>query len=105
MMLSVLIKRIFCVRVTYYLSVQHNYGQKISIISRDLADRNLLRPLFVIEYFLVHETKHIYQHIQIVKYKEGKNDVGNQYIVKRIKENENYEQSVDKDGNENRICM
>lgn len=29
-----------------------------------------------------------------------KNDVGNHYIEKRIKENENYEQSVDNEGNE-----
>ena len=47
------------------------------------------KDLFVIEYFLIHETRHIYQHNQIVKYKECKNDVGNQYIEKLIKENEN----------------
>ena len=57
--------------------------------------------IFEIEYFLLHEMRHIYQHIQIAKYKDGKNDVGSQYIEKWIKENENYEQSVDKAGIEN----
>ncbi len=79
-------------------------NRKISIILVNLAfvdEQYRNKELFVIEYFLLHEMRHIYQHIQIAKYREGKNDVGNQYIEKWIKENENYEQSVDKGGREN----
>ena len=78
--------------------------RKTNVILVNLAfvdEQYCNKELFVIEYFLLHEMRHIYQHIQIAKYKEGKNDVGSQYIEKWIKENENYEQSVDKDGNEN----
>lgn len=86
------------VRVTGSTNIKTNVIL-VSLAFVDEQYRN--KELFVIEYFLLHEMRHIYQHIQIAKYKEGKNDVGAKYIERWIKENEKYEQSVDKDGNEN----
>ncbi|MBO7573823.1 MAG: hypothetical protein J6T25_03505 [Bacilli bacterium] len=57
--------------------------------------------VYEIEYFILHEIRHIYQHIQIVLYKDGKSEIGEEYIKRWIVEGENYIKSLDKDGNEN----
>ena len=57
--------------------------------------------IFEIEYFLLHEMRHIYQHIQIDRYKENEHTINPKFIVKWIEEEKNYIKSLDKDGNEN----
>ena len=66
---------------------------------KDYYDRgNLIEA----EYFIVHEIRHIFQHIQIRKYKANKQcDVDPTLVSKRIYEAEHYEQALDKDGKEN----
>lgn len=56
---------------------------------------------YVIEYFLLHEMRHIYQHIEIERYQTGKNDVSPVYIERWIKEGKNYQKALDEHGREN----
>ena len=55
-----------------------------------------------VEYFLLHETRHVFQHIVIREY-HSEIDLGvNEDIIKQwIKENNNYRKAIDKDDNEN----
>lgn len=54
------------------------------------------------EYFIIHEIRHIFQHIQIKKYKENKEcELPNELIKKWVYEAEHYEMALDKNGNEN----
>ena len=57
--------------------------------------------IYNIEYFILHEMRHIYQHIQIKKYKTKENEVGPSFIEKWIEEGKNYVTALDKEGNEN----
>ena len=58
--------------------------------------------LFEVEYFVIHEMRHVFQHIQIKNYKEGKEtSVDPEQIKLWIKEGENYAPSVGRDGEEN----
>jgi len=57
--------------------------------------------IFDIEYFLLHEMRHIYQNIQVEKFKTNKNTISDSFILKWIKENKNYIKALDGSGNEN----
>ena len=58
--------------------------------------------IYEIEYFLLHEMGHIYQHLQIEKYKnKGITVVDPKYVELWTKEGNDYIKSLDKDGNEN----
>ena len=57
--------------------------------------------IFNIEYFLLHEMRHIYQNIQVEKFKTNRNIISDSYILKWIKENKNYIKALDESGNEN----
>lgn len=58
--------------------------------------------LIDVEYFIVHEIRHIFQHIEIRKYKAGiESAVDTNLIKKWIYENEHYEKALDENGNEN----
>lgn len=43
--------------------------------------------IFDIEYFLLHEMRHIYQNIQVEKFKTNRNIISDSYILKWIREN------------------
>ena len=54
------------------------------------------------EYFLIHEIRHIFQHMEIKKYKENQTfEVSEELIKKWIYETDHYEKALDKDGHEN----
>ena len=57
--------------------------------------------LFDLEYFLLHEMRHVYQNIQIKKYKENNHELDSHYIEKWIKEGDCYIKSVDQAGHVN----
>lgn len=55
-----------------------------------------------IEYFLLHEIRHIYQHLEIVDYQTDPSKCNNAELAKKWAEEENnYVTALDKDGNEN----
>lgn len=79
-------------------------NRKTNVISVNLAfvdEEYTNNRIYVIEYFLLHEMRHVYQHIEIKKYKNKENTVGDEYIERWIKEGSNYISSVDKEGKEN----
>ena len=58
--------------------------------------------LFDIEYFLIHEMRHIFQNKIVEKYKEGiETDVDKELIERWIYEIDHYIKSLDQNGNEN----
>lgn len=57
--------------------------------------------IFDIEYFLLHELRHIYQHNQIERYKKSEYSVDPIYIEKWMIEGSNYIKALDEKGNEN----
>lgn len=57
---------------------------------------------YEIEYFLIHETRHVFQHIVIKEYREHKDTGVSEDIVKRwIEEGKHYITSIDMDGKVN----
>lgn len=55
-----------------------------------------------VEHFLIHEMRHVFQHIQIRDYKEGKETVVDPKLIELwVKETENYITSVNKEGEVN----
>ena len=71
----------------------------VNVVFVDRAYRE--NRVFDIEYFLLHEMRHIYQHIQIQKYKSKEHTIGEAFILKWIEEGKNYIKSLDENGNEN----
>ena len=62
----------------------------------------LSRDLYTIEYYLLHEIRHVFQHLIILDYKNGKEIPINEDIVKKwIYEFEHYIKSIDNKGNGN----
>lgn len=58
--------------------------------------------LLDVEYFIVHEIRHIFQHIKIKEYKAGiESGVDSSLIEKWIYENDHYVRALDENGNEN----
>lgn len=45
--------------------------------------------IFDIEYFFLHEMRHIYQNIQVEKFNTNRNTISDSYILKWIRENKN----------------
>ena len=79
-------------------------NRKTIVISVNLAFVNEAynsNRIYDIEHFLLHEMRHVYQHIQIKKYENKDNTVGDKYIKRWIKEGSSYISSVDKEGKEN----
>lgn len=75
-----------------------------NVISVNLAFINEAynsNKIYDIEHFLLHEMRHVYQHIQIKKYESKENTVGEEYIKQWIKESNSYIPSIDKEGKEN----
>ena len=72
---------------------------EINIVFIDQAYQN--NRLYEIEYFMLHEMRHIYQHSQI-KLLDSEECAVDSALAKRwAREGENYITAVDKDGNEN----
>ena len=71
----------------------------VNVLFVDDAYKN--NRIFEIEYFLLHEMRHIYQHNQIELYKNNEQIVDSKYIELWIKEGQNYVKSLDENGNEN----
>ena len=71
----------------------------INVLFVDDAYKN--NKIFEIEYFLLHEMRHIYQHNQIELYNNNEQTVDSRYIEHWIKEGQNYIKSLDESGNEN----
>lgn len=57
--------------------------------------------LKTIEYYLLHEIRHIYQHICIHEYTSNKKDEKNEYVEKWIEEEKHYVKSLNANGEEN----
>lgn len=57
--------------------------------------------LYEIEYFMLHEMRHIYQHIQVELLSSGKCDIDPVFAKRWAEEGKSYITAVDKDGNEN----
>ena len=57
--------------------------------------------LYVIEYFLLHEMRHIYQNLQIELFKNNEHTIDPKFIELWIKEGQNYIKSLDENGKEN----
>ena len=69
----------------------------IAFIDKEFKENRI----YVIEYFLLHEMRHISQHIEIEKYKTGDNTISPLFIKRWINEGENYERALDEQGREN----
>lgn len=93
-----------------------NYGEESSVIAAVVKDNivhiNLFSvmshymagDLYTVEYFLLHEIRHIFQHLIIEDYKNGKEVPFSSELVEQwmFEDNkENYIPALDKDGNEN----
>ena len=73
----------------------------INIASVDHALR-VKEPLNI-EYFLLHEIRHIYQHLEIDDYKNNPDNCNNIYLAKKwCEEESNYVPAVDQNGIENK---
>lgn len=73
----------------------------VNIASVDYAFINDQK--LVIEYFLLHEIRHIYQFQEIEKYKKNPSECDNQSLAKKwLEESLDYKSAVDKNGNENK---
>ena len=68
-----------------------------SFIQEELASG---RPC-VIEYFVIHEMRHVYQHAQIEKFRSKSNECGPTFIKRWIEEGKHYTRALDENGNEN----
>lgn len=67
-------------------------------VKKAYEDNNLMD----VEYFIIHEARHIFQHIKIREYKAGIiGQVDTDLIKKWIFETEHYIKALDRDGNEN----
>lgn len=67
-------------------------------VKKAYEDNNLMD----VEYFIIHEARHIFQHIKIKEHKAGiNNGVDPNLIEKWIYEGEHYIKSLDENGNEN----
>lgn len=73
---------------------------KINLFSVIKAYKEKL--LIIVEYFVVHEIRHIFQNIKIKEHKAGIcNDINSNLVEKWIYENEHYEKVLDINNNEN----
>ena len=55
-----------------------------------------------VEYLIIHEARHIFQHIKIKEHKAGINNGVDQNLIKKwIYEGEHYIKALDENGNEN----
>lgn len=70
----------------------------INVLFVDKAYRD--NKVFDIEYFLLHEIRHFYQHNQIKKYKTNSHTVDPVFIERWIKEGKEYITALDDSGNE-----
>lgn len=74
----------------------------INIAAVDFAFRTKNEPL-QIEYFLLHEIRHIYQHLEIEDYKTDPSKCNNAELAQKWYEEENkYVAALDSNGNENK---
>ena len=92
-----------------------NYDQNLSIMATCDRNNNLIqinlfsvikaykeKLLIIVEYFVVHEIRHIFQNIKIKEHKAGIcNDINSNLVEKWIYENEHYEKALDINNNEN----
>ena len=73
----------------------------LNIAAVDFAFRIKNEPL-QIEYFLLHEIRHIYQHLEIEDYKTDPSKCNNVELAKKwFEEESNYTVALDNNGNEN----
>ena len=74
---------------------------KVNIASVDYAFK--INQELMIEYFLLHEIRHIYQFQEIEKYKKNPSECDNQFLAKKwLEESLKYKSAVDENGNENK---
>ena len=81
-----------------------NCNRSTNIITLNLKafmDLYFAKDLLTIEYFLLHEIRHVFQHSSIKEYKDGKEiSVGEDLIKTWIEESDNYTTACDENGNE-----
>lgn len=86
------------------IAIIANCNRNTNIITINLKafmDSYFAKDLLTIEYFLLHEIRHVFQHSCIKDYTENKEvSVGEDLIKTWIKESENYATACDENGNE-----
>lgn len=117
---SPLISNLIASNVRFYrfnkkIRWQFTYDEKVAVFacysnSSDLLSINICSVAFAfeqneplqIEYFLLHEIRHIFQFSEMSDFKNGLNTCIDANIVQKwISENENYAGALNKDGSEN----
>lgn len=87
-------------------SIMAETDRKTNIISFNINAINysyLTGHVMDVEYYALHEIRHIFQHIVIKDYEEGKDiPIPKEIVEKWIKEQNNYVPSLDENGNENK---
>ena len=87
------------------MSIMAKCNRKTNIITINLKsfmDSYFKHDLLTIEYYLLHEIRHIFQHLIMLDYNNHIEIPISEEIVKKwIRESENYSESVDEEGNVN----
>lgn len=103
-------------QINYAIHWQFGFDDRISMVAfYNRKEKNIIVNIasvdyafindqkLVIEYFLLHEIRHIYQFQEIEKYKKNPSECDNQSLVKKwLEESLDYKSAVDKNGNENK---
>lgn len=96
----------WCFTYKKKISIMAETDRKTNIISFNVNAINyshLTGHVMDIEYYALHEIRHIFQHIVVKDYEEGKDIPIPKEIAERwIKEQNNYVPSLDENGNENK---
>ena len=96
----------WCFTYKKEISIMAETDRKTNVISFNVNAINysyLTGHVMDVEYYVLHEIRHIFQHIIIKDYVEGKDVPIPKEIVERwIKEQNNYVPSLDENGNENK---
>lgn len=87
------------------ISITGATNRETNLISVNLAyvdEAYSTNKPYDVEHFLIHEMRHIFQHIQIRDYKDGKETVVDPKLIELwVKETENYTTAVNKEGEVN----
>lgn len=99
-------KIIWCFVYREEISIMAETNRETNIISFNVNAVNyafLSGHRMDVEYYALHEIRHVFQHIVIKDYKEGKDvPISKEIVEKWIEENNNYVPSLDENGNENK---
>lgn len=87
------------------MSIMASCNRKTNVITINLKafmNAYLSKDMMTIEYYLLHEIRHVFQHIVMKDFEEGKNiPISHDIVNKWIEEEKNYVKSIDENGKEN----